>query len=271
MEAQEGIRVDTHGVGEVLVLHINTRVKPTDDVRVRKAIALALDRKDFLREASPRVSGPAFTLVHTLEIPGGLGESDIRDLDLDPARDLEQARGLLAQAGYPKGFTLDLVTSEKRLYQTAYLTLKEQLSRIGIECRVELMSHRDMHRSIRELEHPKPLVIYSAWRPNADSYLTEFFHSDFIPAPGEETGTNFSSYDRIDRLIEGARLESDPRHQVLLWNQAQIRILTDMAAVPLMYMLQVFAGTTRLEYGHPLESSMALYPQFTEKTRFTRP
>jgi len=267
---QKNVAIDTHGVGEMSIILFNTRIKPMDDIRVRKAIAYALNRNPFLQATSPLFSGPVFSPVPSLFMPGGLSKSDICELGLDYAQNLEKAKKLLAQAGYPQGFTLDLVSSEKRLFQTNYMILKQQLSQIGINCRIKVMSHRDMHKSIRDKEYPKPIVIYVAWRPNADAYLSQFFHSHFIPSVGEKTGTNFSYYDKIDKLIEDARFEIDLERQIHLWSQAQIMILNDVAALPLMYTRQIYARKTWLNYGHPLESSMALYPQFTENTCFTK-
>jgi peptide/nickel transport system substrate-binding protein len=269
IETLANTKIDTHGVGEVGIIHFNTRMKPMDDIRVRRAIAYALNRETFLQATSPLISGPIFSPVPDLFMPGGLSESDICELGLDYAQNLEKAKELLARAGYPRGFTLDLVTSEKRLFQANYLILQQQLALIGINCRIKVVSHRNMHKSIRNWVHPKPIVIYVAWRPNADEYLTQFFHSDFIPTAGKKTGTNFSYYNKIDKLIEGARFEIDLERQLYLWSQAQIRILNDMAALPLMYTRQLYVRKAWVDYGHPLESSMALYPQFTENTCFT--
>jgi len=71
-------------------------------------------------------------------------------------------------------------------------------------------------------------------------------------------------------MIEDARLEIDPEEQVNLWEQAQIRIFSDMAAYPIMYTRQVYARRSYVDYGHPLSSTMALYPQFTENTRIIK-
>lgn len=67
-------------------------------------------------------------------------------------------------------------------------------------------------------------------------------------------------------MIEAARLEINPEEQINLWLQAQIRILSDMAAFPIMYTKQMYVRKKYVTYGHPLVSTMALYPQFTEKT-----
>ena len=151
------------------------------------------------------------------------------------------------------------------VFQNYYTVLKEQLAPIGIVCNVKTLSHADMHKTIRN--HPQAMVIYGAWRPNADAFLTQFFHSNAIVVTGSFPDLNFSHYDKIDKLIEAARMEINPTAQVNLWVQAQIRILNDMAAFPIMYTLQCYARKNNVDYGHDLVSTMALYPQFTEKTR----
>jgi len=264
MAQEPGIAVDTHGVGEVATIYLNTRMKPLDDIRVRRAIAFALDRETFLNTMSKQFVGSVYSPVPAQFLPGGLTQADAERLQLAYDQDLVKARQLLIDAGYPDGFSLDLVTSEKRLYRTYYEVMQRQLSRIGIDCRITVETHSRMHKRIRR--SLTSIVIYVAWRPNADAYLSRFFHSDAIVLSGTKPDTNFSHYDKVDALIEAARLEIDPERQTQLWAQAQIRILDDMAAFPIMFTKQCYARKTSLDYGHPLVSTMALYPQFTEKT-----
>jgi peptide/nickel transport system substrate-binding protein len=256
--------IDIHGVGEVATLHFNLNIKPMDDVRVRQAIAYGLSRDDFLNASDPEIAGPVYSPVPDRFLPGGLSHKEVELLDLDYRQNLDNARQLLKAAGYPNGFSLELVSSEKRVYRTWYRILQQQLEKIGVICNVKIVTHKQMHRMIRS--EPKPLVIYAAWRPNADVYLSRFFHSDSIIVSGKKPDTNFSGYDRIDALIEAARTQVDPVAQVRLWEQAQIKILNDMAAYPLMFTKQMFIRHPYVDYGHSLVSTMALYPQFTEKT-----
>jgi len=143
--------------------------------------------------------------------------------------------------------------------------LKEQLARINIDCTVKTLAHAAMHKAIRE--DPRAIVIYSAWRPNADAFLTQFFHSDSILITGKKPSTNFSHYSSIDKLIENARFEINPKKQILLWEYAQIKILSDKVAYPVMYAIMSTPRRDYVDYGHSLKTSMALYPQFTEKTK----
>lgn len=265
MDAERGITVDTHGVGEVATIYLNTQMKPLDDIRIRRAIALTLDREAFLETTSKQLVGGVYSPVPARFLPGGLTKAEAEQLNLAVTKDLAKARQLMADAGYPDGFSLKVVSSEKRLYRTYYEEMRKQLLQIGIDCRISVVTHADMHKQIRQ--DPKPIVVYVAWRPNADAYLSRFFHSDAIVVKGARPDTNFSHYTKVDQLIEAARLEIDPQKQTQLWVQAQIRILNDVAAFPIMYTKQCYARRSTVDYGHPLISTMALYPQFTERTR----
>lgn len=265
METHPGVVVETHGVGEVFTLYFNTAQAPLDDVRVRRAMAYALDREAFKDTTSSRLVRDAYSPVPVDYMPGGLTRKEVEQLGLLYKTDLAKARRLMAAAGFPDGFQLDVVSSKKRIYRRVYDVLKEQLAGIGIECNITVESHAAMHQTIRK--SPPAVVIYAAWRPNADAYLTRFFHSDSIVVSGVKPDTNFAHYQKADRLIEDARMEIDPIKQVNLWSQAQIMIMDDMAAYPIMYTNQGYARKTYVDYGHQLVSTMALYPQFTEKTR----
>ncbi len=268
MENDKDVIVDTHGVGEVATLYFNTQMKPLDDIRVRQAIAFSLSRQTFLGTINSKISGSVYSPVPEQFLPGGLSREDVRILNLEYSQDLDKARLLLNKAGYSDGFILDIVSSEKWIHQTYYNALKEQLAKVNITLNIKTETHSNMHKQIRQNSHP--IVIYPAWRPNADAYLTRFFHSDSIIVTGKKPDTNFSLYDKVDKLIEAARLEIDPEAQINLWIQAQIRILSDMAAYPILFTKQVYLRKNYVDYGHTLISTMSLYPQFTEKTNLNK-
>ena len=265
MNQEDGISVDVYGVGEVATIHFNTSVKPLDDVRVRKAIAYALNRDEFLALfGGPPVAEKVYSAVPAQFLPGGLTEEEVTALGLDYAQDLDKSKELLAEAGYPDGFSLEVVSSERESYLKPYTSMQAQLAKIGIDLKITTVDHSSMHKLIRQ--DANPIVVYVAWRPNADVYLTRFYHSDSIVVTGAKPDTNFSHYTGIDDLIEAARVEQDPDKQVEMWKEAQIKLLDEMISYPILYMSQVTARHDYVDYGHELKSVLALYPQFDETT-----
>jgi peptide/nickel transport system substrate-binding protein len=149
-------------------------------------------------------------------------------------------------------------------YRKPYESMQAQLAQVGINLTVNVVDHATMHAQIRE--DVNPIIVYVAYRPNADAYLTRFYHSDSIVMTGAAPDTNFSHYDQIDDLIEQARTETDPAAQEELWKQAQVQILEDMVSHTLMYANQVYARSENVDYGHPLVAILNLNPQITELT-----
>lgn len=256
---------DVFGVPEVALVHFNTTVKPLDDLRVRRAIAYALDRDGFLAQFPPTTVGNVYAPVPLEFLPGGLRPQEVIALGLDYPVNLEKSRDLLAKAGYPDGFPLELVATKLSHVRKNYEELKRQLARVGITINLKIVDHSLMHLMIRK--DSNPIVIYEAWRPNTDVFLSRFFHSESIVVSGKNPDTNFSHYRGIDPLIELARREMNPIKQEKLWEYAQIKLLEDMIVYPLHYRNKVYIRQGYVDYGHTLNASMALYPQITENTR----
>jgi peptide/nickel transport system substrate-binding protein len=269
MSPEEGITVDVFGVGEVATVHFNTSVEPLNNPDVRKALAYAMDRDEFLALfGGPPVAENVYSPVPAKFLAGGLTQEEVAELGLEYKVDREMAQQMLADAGYPDGFSLAVNASEMTGYRRIYENMQAQLAQVGVDMQVNIVDHSTMHSLIRE--DANPIVVYIAWRPNADVFLTRFFHSDSIVVTGAKPDTNFSHYDQIDDLIEGARATTDPDEQIQMWKEAQIKILEDAVAYPLHYQQQVYARSEAVDYGHELVSVLALYPQITEKTQIVR-
>ena len=268
INAEGNLIADVFGVAEAVFVNLNVTQEPLDDPLVREAIALAISREDHAALRGEPVSELIYSVVPAQLMPGGLTQEEAEAAGVLYEQDLERARELLAEAGYPDGFTIDLVTSEMTDYRANYEVLQAELAEIGITLNLTVVDHATMHEQIRE--DVNPIVIYVAFRPNADVYLTNFFHSDSIVVDGPAPITNFSHYSGVDDLIEQARAETDPEAQAELWKQANVQILKDLAAYPLYMQNLVYARSPAVDYGHELVAVPALYPGITEQTTITR-
>lgn len=263
----EGVDVDIFGPGETVVLHMNQTVEPLDNADVRRAIAYGLDRGRFIGFFGPDVTEPLYSPVPAQFLPGGLTEDEAEEAGVLYEFDAEQAQQLLSSVGAEDvSFTSN--TSERASYRRTYEGIQSQLSDLGIDFNLEVVDHSTMHSLIRE--DANPLIVYIAWRPNADVFLTRFYHSDSIVVTGASPDTNFSHYDQIDDLIEQARVTADEDEQVELWKQAQVQIMEDAVAYPLFILKFVFGRSSEIAFGYELDSTLALYPQITEDTHLIR-
>ena len=189
---------------EAVWINLNVTEEPLDDPLVREAIALAINRDEHAALRGAPVSEIIYSVVPAQFMPGGLTQEEAAAAGVLHEQDIERARELLAEAGYADGFSIDLITSEMTDYRANYEVLQAELAEIGITLNLHVVDHATMHEQIRE--DVNPIVIYVAYRPNADVYLTNFFHSDSIVVEGASPITNFSHYSgsrRPDRA--GAR------------------------------------------------------------------
>ncbi len=264
MEKLPGTLIDVFGPGYTGMFHLNISIKPLDDIRVRKAIIHALDRDLFLAASTRKLVSPVLAPMSADFLPGGIENDKVTALGLNPKKDILLARQLMADAGFVDGFSMTLYGSEKRLFKTSYEILQQALADISIMVDLKIVSHSQYHQLIRQ--NKNAIVLYFSLRPNADNYLRGFFHSDAIVETGEKAHTNFSHCTSVDKLLDDARSVIDPKKQIRLWEQAQIRILHDALVFPILDIKYCVARRINLDYGHALINTLAGYPQFDERT-----
>lgn len=258
-ETKKNRIVDVFGLGELRNLHLNTSIKPLDDIRVRQAIAHAVDRNSLVTFIGPEVSAAANSVVPA----GYLGHSDTA---MVYEHDLEKAKALLAQAGFGDGLTIKAVITKVDSLRLPMVVIQEQLRLAGITLDLQVVEHSAFHKLIRQ--NQSGVVLYGASRfPIADVYLSQFFLSDSIV--GTPTGiTNFSHSRVADDEIRSAKTEADLDRQVALWSAAQNKIQTEVFAVPLFEQYLVWCRAANLDYGYELKNSLSNGPLITETTRF---
>ena len=122
----------SHPQNLVQLLGLNNKVKPFDDIRVRQAIAHAID-KDELIEA---VAGGKASKIYSSFSPAL--KDFYNDLEEMYPTDVEKAKELLAEAGYPDGisFTMTVPSDYKFHMDTAEL-IQAQLKKAGINATID--------------------------------------------------------------------------------------------------------------------------------------
>ena len=222
-----GAVMDRRGPGGQDRFYLNMTKPPFDDIRVRRAFMHAIDRKAIKETLYPGALGR----LAVSPIPRGyFGHAPIELPEHNP----ELAKKLLAEAGHPNGITVrNYFMSKSFLFPKVMTLAQEQLRKVGIVVEVQLVEHATYHENIRK--NLNPFVLFGGTRlPDADPWLTLFFHSSEIPDPATgNKGTNFAHYRAIDDLLAQGRQERDPRKRAAIYNEAQKRLMRDAVVLPL--------------------------------------
>ena len=263
MKVLPGTLVDVIGPGDLALLSFNLSKKPMDNPLVRKALFHGLNLDELRGFIGADASGPACSVVPSY-LPGGLTCEDVKRAGFQYKPDIQKAKDLLRQAGFPNGFPMEQTITEYALYRRPTENIQAQWKKIGVDLKLNVVDHPTYHTRIRQ--DVNPYVLYIALRPSADIWLTYFFHSDSIVVTGKSPSTNFSHCNIIDKLIESARYEVNKEKQIDLWKQAQYKLLEEAIAMPLYVVNAVWGRNGRVKLGYELQSTLTYYPQLNELT-----
>ncbi|NTA14362.1 ABC transporter substrate-binding protein, partial [Agrobacterium tumefaciens] len=255
-KAWDGSTVDIFAPGEYRTLFLNQAHKPLDNVKVRQAIAHAVNVDQIVEFVGAGVGQKGCSVVP----PGFLGEDCTWTYKYDP----ELSRKLLAEAGFSNGLTIKAVVSSITAQQPIMQVVQGQLAEVGVTLEMQVVDHATYQEQTRK--DLSDIVFYGAARyPVADSYLSQFYHSS--ASIGKPTAvTNFSHCDAADAEIEaGRKAATDPERQKA-WSQAQHKIYDQVCGIPLFNLLQVWVRTNKLDYGYDLKGALNLAPPITENT-----
>jgi peptide/nickel transport system substrate-binding protein len=206
----------------------NTREKPFSDVRLRKAVVHAFDRKRFCKEVFDDNLSAATGLI-TPASPSY--EPDFPEFyPYDPAK----AKELLAEAGYPNGFEFKLMTCKggTGVKSDDFCEwLKKDLDKVGVK--VEILYANDWITYCNEwkLGIPKNVgMSQMSWGMSCDFWLEYITHSRYISPKGFNVG--YYNNPAIDRLLDIARTEMQDKRRIELYQIIHRLIMEDVPCIP---------------------------------------
>lgn len=172
-----------------IVLH--TGMKPFDDVRVRRAVRLAVDRKAML--------GLAAGGAGTVGCDTPVGPRDQYRSTRTCGQDIAAAKALLAQAGYPNGLDMELnVATLEAVWPAMAEAFQQQVAAAGIRVKIVTVP-TDGYWSNVWMKRPATMTRWND-RP-ADSALNEVYRSGM---KWNESGFKDAKF---DTMLDGARSE----------------------------------------------------------------
>ena len=255
LESTQGITVQEQQGANVAYMTLNTSKPPMNNIKLRRAIAHAIDKQRLIKVC---YDGQAQVAINPVppNVPGWHKDVSVAAFDLDTARQfMDEFR---AETNTQGTLELDLLVMQKqRPYmqkpaETAQF-IKEALKPLGIEAKIKIQPNEDHFKSLSKGEHHLGLIGWSADTFEADNFLYTFFHPANIADQG---GNNNSRYEnaQVAKLLEDARREwKNKEKQSGLYEQVQEQVARDVPVVPLAHTSVRVAHRDELQgyYLHP--------------------
>ncbi len=229
---------------------LNTMKKPLDDPRVRRAFAHALDKESITRDVLRGTGEVAKNILN----PGTWGYTD----DVPTyERDLEKAKQLLAEAGHPDGFAINLWAPESGSGMQSPVAMstviQANLAEIGVQANIQTFEWGTFLNNLRAGDQEMFVNSWMSGVPDPDMTLYPFLHSSQWAPNGPNRF--FYKNPEVDKLLEDARTTSDQEQRAELYRQVQKIALDELPLIPVEHQIQTAAMASNLK-------NFKLHPNF---------
>lgn len=209
-------------------LAVNVRRAPFDDVRVRRALSLAIDRDAIANRVLQGTARPARSMVTpgAGDYPGLVPE----DLDAPLARRQARARALLAEAGFgpERPLVVPLLYDTQEENRKVMVAVAGMWREIGVRADLENVEGRALIGRIMAGDYAVARVALFALYDDAYAFLSQFEGG----APSNRTGYASADY---DALVAAANAAPDPAARLRGLAAAEARLLADQPVLPIYW------------------------------------
>ena len=195
----------------------NFQRPPFDDVRVRHAINYAVDTETVVRVAYMGTGGVANGPINSMVWASAADR--LEPFTFNQAR----ARQLLAEAGYPNGFSTTIVTNDSTTRVDVAEIVQNMLAQVGIRVNVHILEWGAFLEMTGRGDHDMFILSWGT-PPRDPDYGLSVFHTDNFGGAGNR---NFYSNPRLDALLDQGRQEINPARREQIYLEAQQIIRQD--------------------------------------------
>jgi dipeptide transport system substrate-binding protein len=199
-------------------LAYNTTKKPFDDVRVRKAVNMAINKQGIVDAVFLGSGVPAKN-----PIPPSMWSynNSIKDDAYNP----EEAKKLLAAAGLGSGFTTDLwAMPVQRPYNPNAKRIAElmqaDLAKVGIKAEIKSFEWGEYRKRMQAGEHQMGMLGWTGDNGDPDNFLATLLSCDAAQAGGSNVAK--FCYKPFEDLVLKAKVTTDVKERTKLYEQAQV-------------------------------------------------
>jgi peptide/nickel transport system substrate-binding protein len=241
-------------------LAFNLRDPLLKDVRVRQALAYAIDRRPIIHYLWRDMARPAASVLPPQH---WAYDADVQTYDYDPAR----ARQILDEAGYPLKngvrFHLTMKTSTEESTRLLAMVLQQQLRDVGIALDVRTFEFATFYSDVQKGAFQIYSLRWIGGNEDPDIFEHVFYSTS---TPPRRANRSYYSNPRVDQLIDEARRTIDQQRRKELYGEIQQIVARDLPYINLWYFDNAVVHTARVRN---IEISPSGNYEFLEKAELT--
>lgn len=217
-------------------ISMNMNKAPFDNEKVRQAINYAIDRQLIIDTIACGAGQPADAIIEPLVF----GYSSPGQYEYNP----EKAKELLAEAGYPDGFTTSIWVNDNQARIEVCQAIQAMLQDIGITCSVEVMEFGSFISSTSAGEHDMGYFGWVTSTTDADYTYYSLEHSSQQGAAGNRS---FIHDPEVDKLIEAGRTSADEAVRIKAYQDLAVRLKEVANNAPVFYSSITAGSSAKVE------------------------
>lgn len=228
-------------------LAFNTQKAPLDNVKVRQALTMAINKPAIIEAVFQGTGTAAKNLL-----PPGVwsADRDLKDYDYDP----QKAKALLKEAGLPEGSTIDLwAMPVQRPYNPNARRMAEMIqadwAKVGVQAKIVSFEWGEYLKRVKDGEHQAALMGWTTATGDPDNFFGPLFS-----CTSANGGSNSSKwcYAPFDKVITEARTSQDHNKRIELYKQAQ-QIMHDQAPAVMIAHSTIFEPVRKNVTGYEVD------------------
>ncbi len=211
----------------IYFLNINMREPPYDDVRVRRALSLAIDRDAIANRLLRTGVTPAYSFAtpHFSDYPG----IKLPEQAMDFPERQSLARKLLAQAGFPPGkLVVELHYDTQEENRKIMVAIAAMWQAVGVRTEITDVEFPMLNRLVRTKKFQVSRWFYIASYDDPYAVLQLFLSNNPNNWPGFES-------ERYDDLLQASNLIRDPEERLQTLAEAELELMSNYPVLPISF------------------------------------
>ena len=203
---------------------MNMNKKPFDNPKVREAMSMAIDRQTIIDTINAGSGQTADAII----APAVFGYYSTGVNEYNPTK----AKELLAEAGYPNGFSTTLWVNDNQSRIEMCQAMQAMLLEVGVQCNLEVLEFGSFISRTTAGDHD---LAYFGWTTSSGDADYSYYSLEHSTQQGAAGNRSFLADPDVDKLIEEARSNTNEEERKELYKELAIKLDEINNNIPVYY------------------------------------